>query len=183
MKRAFTGLQAYIIYSSLGAQGQEKAEEKMIDEGFWLKKLKDYGFTEKDFNSDKEKAIKRFGKNARDSDIIWGLFQKAILKNSSDYGKLWGAYLCMASFLESENKPKQQILQIQELEYKFMLEGYKQKGIDKLRCVATIGGQRLCKECEKLNGKVLNIDEALKKMSIPRKCKNKLCRCVYAPIQ
>lgn len=87
----------------------------MVNTQFWLKKLKEYSFTEKDFNSDKKEMTKQFGKKAPDSDVIWGLFNKAIIKNRNNRDKLKELYYLMASFLKSENRPKEQILQIKKL--------------------------------------------------------------------
>ena len=154
----------------------------MTDVQLWLKKLKEYGFTEKDFNSSKKELTKQFGKEAPDSDVIWGLFNKAILKNINNYFELSGIYSDMASFLELENRSKADILGFQQEAHKAKLFHYKRLGKDKVRCVATLGSQHLCKECEKLNGKIFTIEESLKNMPIPNKCKNKLCRCCYVNI-
>lgn len=156
-------------------------EAKKID---WLKKLENYGISEKDFNDQKNKLSKQFGCVASNRDIIHTLFNKLILENS-DFHTLQMIYYEHALFLNEEGEDCFKILQQAN---KMNLLRYKQS--EKVEKVTIISGNDSCSSCQRLNGKIYSIEEALKLMPIPCKdCsfilnddKRGFCRCIYAPM-
>ena len=155
---------------------------KKID---WLKKLENYGITEKHFDDQKNKLSKQFGCVANNRDIIHTLFNKLILKNS-DFHTLQMIYYEHALFLNEEGEDCFKILQLAN---KMDLLRYKQSEID-IEKVKIISGEESCSFCQQLNGKIYSIEEALKTMPLPCKdCtfilyddKRGFCRCTYAPM-
>ena len=154
---------------------------KKID---WLKKLENYGITEKHFDDQKNKLSKQFGCVANNRDIIHTLFNKLILKNS-DFHTLQMIYYEHALFLNEEGEDCFKILQLAN---KMDLLRYKQR--EEVEKVTIISGNDSCSSCQRLNGKIYSIEEALKLMPIPCKdCsfilnddKRGFCRCTYAPM-
>lgn len=147
----------------------------------WLNKLKDFGISKKDYIQSDNTLSKRFGKKAKERDIIWSLMNKALINNINDYMKQYLIYYLMGEFIrnEGENDSNQYF----ELSTKSLLLKYKSEGIRKVRFLASLG-ERTCNSCLKLNGKLFDIKEALKNIPTPSKeCKNKddhghiNCRC------
>lgn len=65
---------------------------------------------------------------------------------------------------------------------KQLLLKYKSEGIKKVRFIASLG-ERTCKSCIKLNGKLFDIEKALKNIPVPNKrCKNTNCRCTIVKL-
>ena len=156
-------------------------EAKKID---WLKKLENYGITEKHFDDQKNKLSKQFGCVPSNHDVIHSLFNKLVLENT-DFHTLEMIYHTHALFLNEEGKDCFKILQQAN---KMNLLGYKQS--EEVEKVTIISGNDSCSSCQRLNGKIYSIEEALKIMPIPCKdCsfilndeKRGFCRCTYAPM-
>ncbi|MCG7849472.1 MAG: hypothetical protein MIO93_09885 [ANME-2 cluster archaeon] len=161
---------------------------KKID---WLKKLENYGITEKHFDDQKNKLSTQFGCIASNHDVIHTLFNKLILENS-DFHTLKMIYFEHALFLYEEGGDcfkNLQLVKNLQLARKMELLRYKQSGIG-IEKVKIRSHEESCSFCQALNGKIYSIEEALKIMPIPCKdCtfilyrdKRNFCRCTYAPI-
>ena len=147
----------------------------------WLKELSKYGILKKDYEDANKNLTKRFGKKVAVSDIIWSLFNQAIIKNINDPTKLSNIYFDMGRFIRIEGKNDPNLYFEQST--RALLQQYKKSGIKKIRFVASYG-KRTCKSCSKLNGKIFDIEDALKNVPVPNKaCKNlddnryRYCRC------
>ena len=117
----------------------------------WFDELKDFGITKKDYVISDNDLSKRFRKKAQEKDIIWSLINKALIYNINDYIKQHSIYRLMGNFIKNEEKndPNQYF----KLSTKCLLLKYKSEGIKKVRFIASLG-ERTCKNCTKLNGKI-----------------------------
>jgi hypothetical protein len=149
----------------------------------WLNILYSYGINEKDISNTSQQLFKKFGKEPNDNDIIWSLFNQVVLK-TRDYQTLKMIYYEMALFLNEEGKDFFHVLQQSK---RMELIVYKQRGVKKVEILAASNS---CEHCQKLNGKILTINEALEEMFIPcEECTHIIsvahrgfCRCCYVPI-
>jgi hypothetical protein len=147
----------------------------------WFNKLEYQGIEQKNFIDMREELTKKFGKNPKSADIIWGLFNQLVLK-ANDPASLRMIYYEMALFLYQEGRDFFDVLQDSA---KMRLVEYKQSGIIKKVKVTTVSDS--CTECQKLKNQIFTIDEALEKMPIPiRNCTHQMkdgqpgwCRCIY----
>lgn len=140
----------------------------------WFNKLLIYGFTQDDFFKKKDELAQKFKTAPPSADIIWGLFQEALIKNANDYHLLSVINYDMAIFLDEEGKnPFYCFHESKKME----LMNYKQKGTQKIK-ILSINDSISCNSCKKLDGKTFLIDDALNSMPIPPKdCP--FCRCRY----
>jgi hypothetical protein len=150
-----------------------------------LKNLENIGIKIKDndFKTKKRELSIKFGKEAKSSDVIWGLFNELILK-MKDLHSLKMIYYEMALFL---NKLGKDCFAVLQQSAKMELMKFKQDGfIKKVRILTA--GEDSCEACRWLENQVFTIEEALEKMPIPcKECTYKLydekrgfCRCCYA---
>lgn len=138
---------------------------------------------------EKEKAN---SKGIPDNDIIWGLLNKKLVEYMSkgDWGGMGLIYLDMANFLRVEGRSFFDVLQQSRKCYLMTLKqaGFERASIHTLQHNEPYNS---CKACSQLEGKILNIDEALATMPIPMKdcefsiygCKKGWCRCLYLPVR
>ncbi|MEO0127659.1 MAG: phage minor head protein [candidate division WOR-3 bacterium] len=144
-------------------------ESQVVD---WFNKLQGYGFTRDDFRRKKEELAKKFKIKPPLRDIIWGLFQEAIMKNADSYHFLSIINYEMAVFLDEEGKNPFHCLYESK---KMQLLNY--KGTQKVKIIS-INDRITCHSCKNLNGKIFAIEDALNGMPIPPKdCP--FCRCRY----
>ena len=147
----------------------------------WKKNLERYDIKNKQFEKEKKELSKRFKKEASDRDVIWSLFNKLILKYVNNFQELSSIYYDMAIFLNEEGKSSYD-MKYQSI--KMRLLHYKQNDVKKVRWVASLG-ERTCKKCEALDGKIFTIEKALKDIPLlVKNCKNLEdgCRCTLVPI-
>lgn len=150
----------------------------------WLENLAQFNVTEKDFQTKKEALTKKFGQEAKTRDVIWGIFNN-LVASVNDLQQLKIIYYDMALFLNEEGRDCFHILeQCAELELRMV----KQNGYSKVQISTSKNVS--CKECQKQDGIILTIEEALKKMLLPcKKCsfrfkidKKSFCRCMYLAV-
>lgn len=140
----------------------------------WFNKLLIYGFRRDDFFRKKDELTQKFKTAPPSTDIIWGLFQEALLKNANDYHRLSVINYDMAIFLSEERKNPFYCLQESK---KMELINYKQKGVQKIK-ILSINDSISCNSCKNLDGKTFLINDALNNMPIPpNDCP--FCRCRY----
>jgi len=134
----------------------------------WFKRLEDFGIKVNDFSDKRIELSKKFGQEAKSTDVIWGLFNKLILKET-DLQELKILYFEMALFLNNENKDSVWVAQLShEMELKYWKQQRVIKGVE-------IFADQCCDECRKLHKKVLTIDEAIEEKLLPNPdCTNKL---------
>ena len=148
----------------------------------WLRHLNNFGIKDIDFINERRGLSKKFGNEAKSTDVIWGLFNKLILK-TKDLHSLKCIYYDMALFLNKEGKDCFSVLQQSA---KMNLMKFKQAGVVEKVRILTVG-EDSCEACRLLENKVFTIEEALEKMPIPcKECTHKLydekkgfCRCSY----
>lgn len=147
----------------------------------WMKNLERYGIVNKQFEKEKKELSKRFGKEASDKDVIWSLFNKLISKYINNFNHLSQIYYEMVLFLDEEGRDS---YDMRYQSTRMQLLDFKQKGVKEVRWLAS-AGERTCKKCESLNGKIYSMELALKEMPLPLKdCKNldDGCRCCWIPL-
>jgi hypothetical protein len=150
-------------------------EEKEIRD--WLSREQGLGITRKMFNEEREKLSEQFGSIASINDTAWRILN-IINTPSKSYQDRKFIYMAMEHILSIENKDtKSMRVEVNRME----LLHIKDEGFKKVK-ICTYGGlidDFVCDECERLSKMVFTIDEALKTMPIPNRCKNERCRCSY----
>lgn len=135
-----------------------------------------------DYEKVKNDLTKKMGFKPKTSDIVWGMLNSELLgaKSWQDKGSI---YRSMASFLYGEDKdPYPQ----QKEAHKCRLLTFKESGLN-IKAKIYAYSHDCCNECLKLNGKIYDLDEALRTMPIPcKKCINRKnkngfssCRCIW----
>lgn len=147
----------------------------------WLKHLEDFGINDNDFINKRRALSKKFGTEAKATDVIWSLFQELILK-TEDLHSLKMIYYQMALF---KNKRGKDCFTELQLSTEMALMKFKQNGFKKVRIRTS--GEGSCEACHRLANKVFTIEEAFEEMPIPcKECTHKLydekrgfCMCYY----
>ena len=127
--------------------------------------------------------IKKFGEsNQSKRDFLWSVFQRLNIGIAKKFGVSIETYqyqrelyLIMLSFLVEENRNTKHIrksIHFCDL-MKADLSDYKQE----VEFIAT----KCCEECDKINGQIIPLEEAIKTQPLPySKCKRKTgCICCY----
>jgi len=150
----------------------------------WFKRLEDFGIKVNDFSDEKIELSRKFGQEAKSTDVIWGLFNGLIskTKNQDSLGMI---YYEIALFLNEEGKDS---LEIRRQSQKISLLSLKKSEV--VKGVEILATSESCDECQKLNGNKYTLDEALEKMPIPNpnctytftKKGKPFCRCTYLPV-
>jgi hypothetical protein len=100
----------------------------MVNFNKWIRQLKYYGITADFVESERKLLSTKFGQDASDQDILWGLFNKSVLQNSNDFSTVKQIYYDMALFLNEIGKDPFNCLKNSA---KFGLFSLKQSGIVK----------------------------------------------------
>jgi len=170
-------------------------EEKRNIEAEWnkihnynalIRDIEDYGFTEKEFNCKKDEKKKQIGKEPKDGDVIWALFNEKLHKTmkTKNFAELSGIYYDMSRFqIKDGRNPHETLKQSQKMK----LLDYQQQEVKKVEILWSGNG---CDSCKKLNGKKYSIQKALEEMPLPNtECSMDVfekgfpwCRCDYTPI-
>lgn len=164
----------------------DKEWNKIHFKSKWIASISEFTeFTEIDYEKERDLLNDKFWEVPNDSDIIWSIFNKILLK-TGDSQVLKGIYYKMAIFLDEEGKdPFKMLQQVSKMNLVILKNSWVVSTVEILTC-----GNNSCESCEKLGGKVFNIDTALIELPIPCKtCTNKLhsnkygfCRCTYIPV-
>ncbi|HUW96931.1 MAG TPA: hypothetical protein VMW58_14200 [Anaerolineae bacterium] len=155
----------------------------------WQGMLQQYGIVDEDFDTQRKKLRERFGQEPGDRDVVWSLFHEALgrLMKSAEFQELRMLYFEMALFVYEEGSDFFHLL---EQSRKMELTRYKQDGfVEKVQILTA--GDASCEACQKLEGKVLTLHDALEQMPIP--CKDCTfdfqgtgqpgwCRCLYGAV-
>jgi len=130
----------------------------------------------------KKKAIlaKKFGREPNSHDVIWSLYNSRIPK-VQDYNEASMIYYSMALYHNKLDKPYFSVLQAS---HRAELKAMNRRIIKAVR-IKNSGDS--CEACQKLDGKIFSISQALKEMPIPcKQCTYSLqggklgfCRCYY----
>jgi len=150
-------------------------EEKNIKDFLDRYTLQELGINRDDFNKTRQKLSEEFGAVASVNDTAWRLLN-SINMNDKSYRDRRFIYTEMQQILISEGKNAKHIKF--EIERMGLLE-YKQEGVKRVE-IKTCNDDHVCDQCKKLNGKVFDIDDALREMPIPTMCENDECRCWYS---
>jgi hypothetical protein len=151
----------------------ERLRETMTEE------LAKIGLTKERLKWREQELLAKMGVQPQKISVILSLFSETILKVKGLYEK-WDRYISLADILHKGGEDSFPVLQVAA---KTKLAALKKEGYRNVSIIA--GGT--CPACEKLDGKVISIDQALKTMPIPiRTCKNRskdekyaFCNCQY----
>lgn len=158
----------------------------------WVSQLKYEGVTDKDFSDANSLLKKRFGKEPNIRDVLWYIMNQRAVKEALKGNS--GMYYSMSRFVYEEGRNPADFLRVHaEIE----LNGLKKSGVVKTIKICTCSGQdpsRIeydsCNACKKLEGMVLDIDEAIRQKILPcKECSYRMdpsnkfpfCRCFYRP--
>lgn len=127
----------------------------------------------------------KFGLIPSDADVAWGTANKLVMElmRKGDFQVLGSLYFQMALYLHNTDKD---CTQIKTMSLEMDLMEYKKSDVTKGVEIISTG---CCAKCLALNGKVLDIAEAIKDRPLPcKECTNQLnkvgkawCTCCYAP--
>lgn len=171
-----------MLYTEDGLKKYEEEKAKEAEKNRIEYLLDKIGFTYAEFQN-REKVFQKKSKTKPSYiSVIMSLFNEKILQ-IRDFDVLQSKYYDMALILNEENKPCQHLLRPAN---KMKLMSLKKQGFEKVR----IFSEGCCESCQKLNGRILAINEALKAMPLPNKnCTHKLynekesfCICIYEPV-
>ncbi len=149
-----------------------------------INQLSSYGINEKNYDNRKKELSKKLNSEANDGDVVWSLLNEQLNKKmkDNDFGFLSMIYADMALILYKEGKD---CFTYQQQATKMVLLSHKQSSFNNVKILTC--GINSCEACQKLDGKVFTIEEALEKMPIPvKECSTKMydknrgfCRCCY----
>lgn len=141
-------------------------QDKKIE--YWLERLTKYKITKKEYDKERRALRKQFGSDPSVNDVLWRLLNIVASKDKR-------AYLDMKSLaLDEERDPTPYLEEFHKRE----LMETKQMGITHVD-VYTRNDDIVCDVCKELTKKFIPIDEAIRELPIPRKCKGDFCRCWY----
>jgi TM2 domain-containing membrane protein YozV len=155
-----------------------KEDATVVD---YLKVLEKYGVRESDYIREEIEISKLLGEEVSSSDVIWSLFKQAI-DRTKDSDELTGLDDQMGEFLVDTPRDSRSILQ---RACRVRLLHLQEQGVKEARI--TVADRDSCAVCKGLDGKIVQIEHALKEMPIPaRKCTHhaseritSFCRCDY----
>lgn len=150
----------------------------------FIKNCEFYGANENEYLRMEDKLKNKFDFEPNPRDVVWGYYNKLILKNAGNYQNLKSLYYSMALML---NKEKKECFHLLQQAIKMELLEYKRSGFIKKVKISTSGKDNSCDNCLKQDSKTFTINTALEKMPIPNKdCTHTLydenrgfCRCYY----
>jgi hypothetical protein len=160
-------------------------DARVADHFETLKGMGSFDVSEDDFFREREELAERFGRQPDSGDVLWSLYNRLVYESTpSRDSVLPFLYFLMAHFLYEEGKEFRHLL---EQSRKMELTEYKKDGVVEKVFIIT-AGDASCEACQKLDGKVFTVDEALDQMPIP--CKDCTfdfqgtgqpgwCRCLY----
>jgi hypothetical protein len=160
----------------------DKEREEEREKGYIEDLCERFAFSAEEYQKrEQELSGKMGGAKPNQVDVVLSLFNEGIVKRK--YAKTGIPYYDVALFLNENNKECFHILQ---QAIKMELKGYqKQEFVTHVGITSSKG----CALCEKLDGKIMTVEEALETMPIPNKdCtfhlydeKRGFCRCSYYP--
>ncbi len=163
-------------------------DARVVDHFHTLQGAGTFGVDRDDFFQEGEKLTQRFGKQPASGDVLWSLYNRLAHDSmSSGAAPSPFLYFLMAHYLYEDGRDFFHLL---EQSRKMELTAYKRDGIfDKVYVITTRDAS--CEACQKLDGKVFTVDEALEHMPIP--CKDCTfdfagtgqpgwCRCLYGAV-
>ncbi len=152
----------------------------------WLGVLDYYGITKDEYYRLKVQLSHKSKTGASDRDVIWSFLNRLVQEKmvTANFGDLSMLYHSMALLLEEDGKDFFDMLQEAR---RMKLIKYREEEIIAQVQISTAGYQS-CPSCQRLEGKVFKIDDALREMPIPNKeCttpslnpRQGFCRCCYA---
>jgi len=155
-----------------------------------LSSLEAFGISQSEFLNRKELLSKKYGREASDRDVAWGLYNERINREAKsgapDFHTLQMLYYTMALFLDEEGKDSfSTLVEAKKCELRALEKNFGAKRKVKILTAK----EQSCPECQKLEGKIFTIDEALRSMPLPcKECTNPgytddddkgFCRCMY----
>ncbi len=131
----------------------EREKEDLEYRGFH--NLENFGVTKEEFIKRKYEHYLKYGIENNNNDVVWSIFNELLIKNATDVDKLQTIYYSMAVLLQQEGKDNFKLLQ---LSAKARLDSFQPCEFE-LK-VKILGCSDSCEACNKLNGKIISIEEA-----------------------
>jgi hypothetical protein len=162
----------FVKKGRLLTEDQKAAEE-------WRDRLAHFGVTTQTFVQHYQQLATRFDKPPAVNDVVWSILNSLVERhrNQQDRQSLVTLYSEMARLVSIEGKDprpflaqaaKQDLLEIQDAGFTHVK-------------VYTANDEFVCFECQKLQGVIFPIEQALADMPIPTVCESEDgCRCGYA---
>jgi hypothetical protein len=158
----------------------EAAWEEKYFENRWLRELEQFEITRSDL--ERLKSLNKLPSR----DCIWSLCNQALLKYAGDHHKSSMLYFKMAYFVLEEGKDPTYLVQlcremeIQEIERAIANSDYLSS---QLQICSKSHESVNCTNCEFLNGRILDIEEARSTKPIPHNnCNRQFCLAFYQSV-
>ena len=167
----------------------EKEKQRLHAESKFRNDLKrDFDNFDSIYETNKKELTKRWGFEPKEGDLLWGTAQRLLMDamKKGDWGSMFSIYFGQALYIHNSGKNSQKY---QQIIYDLELQNKKDGLINKVQ-ISSVKGQS-CSACNKLDGKVFTVEEALKMHPLPnKKCSFKFnsnaptgwCRCAYLPV-
>ncbi len=158
-------------------------QARLID---FFERPEDFGVGGVGFRETTEELAQRFGKDARSRAVLWSVLNQFVSRfvQAEDLQSLSTAYYLTARLLHAEGKDWLGELQAAA---RVSLLHYQQSNLADEVEIATV--EDVCEACSRLAGRILTIDEALRRAPLPcKECTHDarggtmgFCRCSYIP--
>lgn len=161
------------------SQKIEIEQKKFFFRTRWLSEIVNFGGTEDEFYRRKADFFLKSGIQDNDNTVLWSIFNELLVENATDFNRLGQIYYSMAVFLHEEGKDNFKLLQ---LSAKARLDSFESCEFE-LK-VKILGCSDSCDTCNKLNGKIISMEEA-HLLPVPcRECTHRIgfCRCSYCAV-
>jgi len=142
----------------------------------WSFDIEDVGLSRQDIDFHRDALAEQFGFDPGVNDVIWRVLNSLISVGQAK-ATMKKAYFHMAELARSEGKdPRPYLVE----HFKIELAGFKASEVITKVAIRTMYDDETCPHCKKLEGKVLDIDEAITKLPVPNLCSSEIgCRCFY----
>jgi len=163
-------------------------DARVVDHFQTLKGISTFDVSEVGFFRERQELAERFGRQPNSGDVLWSLYNRL----AHDFAASGATpppflYFLMAHFLYDEHKEFRHLL---EQSHRMELLRFKEDGwVEKVSIITA--GDASCEACQKLDGKVFTVDEALDQTPIPcKECtfdfggtgQSGWCRCLYGAV-
>ena len=138
-----------------------------------------YGIEQQEFLATEEILAKRLNRVPPPRDVVWVILDERgrTAEEKGDYHQMIWTCRQRAMFLNEEGRDASDALQA---EARWSLIAEQAHGLRRVK-ILTARDERVCDQCRPLDGKVLDISEALKSKPIPPK-ECPFCRCSYSGV-
>ena len=148
-----------------------------IDIQEWLNRLSFLDLSRKQFDENRKSLSIQLGHEVPVREVIWRILYQSL--STPDHARLSAVYHTLAGLAKEEEKDPKEFIR---LALQHGLLNIKDGGFYEKITIHTMNDQSVCPGCRELNGKCIDLEQALKELPVPSACTNESgCRCFYTP--